>query len=325
MAGAVSHAAGLAQALAAGLDRLDAHLLLLRALERPASDRAWLVAHDDDAMTAAVACDFAELCRRRAAGEPLAYLVGSKEFFGLALQVDARVLIPRPDTETLVRWALERLQVWRPARASGRSQSGSESSSESGSVADAGPRVLDLGCGSGAIALAIAANLPQAWPATRIVATDASAAALELAQQNWGRLRQPEWPTVDFLQGDWLEPVVGTFDLIVSNPPYIANADPHLDALAHEPISALTAGSAGMDDLQKIVAAAPAHLRRGGWLLLEHGHDQAGPVQQLLRQHGFAEVQSRRDLCGISRCAGGSWPGSSGGGPGVLSTRPYKV
>ena len=286
-------AAALAFAQALGVARLDAQLLLLHALGRPDTDRAWLLAHDDDAVTPDVAFAFNGFCMRRAAGEPLAYIVGSKEFFGLTLQVDARVLIPRPDTETLVRWALDKLQAWQPDTAASRSGDG--------------PHILDLGCGSGAIVLAIADHLAGAGPNTRILATDASSAALELARENFQRLRRPNGPAVDFLQGDWFDPVTGQFDLIVSNPPYIASADPHLAALAHEPLSALAAGSDGLGDLRKIIAAAPRYLRVGGWLMLEHGHDQAASVQALLTLHGFEQVQGERDLSGTSRCAGGRW------------------
>nr|WP_227494520.1 peptide chain release factor N(5)-glutamine methyltransferase [Ramlibacter pallidus] len=264
------------QALAAaarqGLARLDAQLLLLHVLERPAGDRAWLIAHDGDALPAPAQERFAALCARRAAGEPVAYLTGEKEFFGLALQVDARVLVPRPDTETLVEWALE---VLRPVAA---------------------PRVIDLGTGSGAIALA----LQSARPDARVEAVDRSEAALAVARANGQRLGL----AVHFRQARWLEGAEA-YDLVVSNPPYVAAADPHLAALRHEPLEALAAGADGLEDLRAIVAAAPAHLRPGGWLLLEHGWDQAEAVRALLAQAGFAGVASRNDLAGIARCSGG--------------------
>ncbi len=260
-----------------GLDRLDAQLLLLFALDRPTDDRAWLLAHDDQLLDTAAWERCQALYRRRAAGEPVAYLVGEKEFFGLPLAVDVRVLVPRPDTETLVEWALEVLQG-RPA-----------------------PAVLDLGTGSGAIALA----LQHARPDARVDAVDASADALAVAGANAARLRLP----VRFAQGDWLagapEPRYG---LIVSNPPYIADGDPHLAALAHEPRSALTAGADGLADLRTIVAQAPARLVPGAWLLLEHGHDQAAAVRALLAAAGLTDVQSRTDLAGIQRCSGGRLP-----------------
>ena len=279
-----------AQALAAaqtrGLERLDAQLLLLHALGKtgdPSAGRAWLLAHDTDALTGAVAQQFQALSLRRASGEPLAYLVGRKEFFGLELQVDARVLIPRPDTETLVQWALDLLQSPDMAQA---------------------PRILDLGTGSGAIALAIAHTLQVAGRQGQVVAVDASADALSVARANADRLRLP----VQFIESGWLREVSGHFQLIASNPPYIASADPHLAALRHEPLQALTAGADGLDDIRQIVEQAPAHLQPGGWLVLEHGYDQADSVRALLTRRGFLQVQGRRDLTGIERCSGGQWP-----------------
>jgi release factor glutamine methyltransferase len=290
--GAADLAGALVRAQTGGMDRLDAQLLLLHALGRAGTGRAWLVAHSDTALAPEVALAFNGFCMRRAAGEPLAYIVGSKEFFGLTLQVDARVLIPRPDTETLVHWALERLQGQPP---------------ECPAPRDDGWRVLDLGCGSGAIALALSAQLAGAEPQARIIAADFSQAALDLAQINHTRLHQPDRPAVEFRLSNWFDQVAGPFDLIVSNPPYIASADPHLAALTHEPLSALAAGSEGLDDLEKIIAAAPSHLRSGGWLLLEHGHDQASAVRACLIGHGFAQIESRRDLGGHERCTGGRW------------------
>ncbi|KAF1022428.1 MAG: Release factor glutamine methyltransferase [Paracidovorax wautersii] len=257
-----------------GLDRLDAQLLLLHALGRP-QDRAWLLTHDGDALDAAALARFAAAAARRAAGEPLAYIVGEKEFFGLVLQVDRRVLVPRPDTETLVEWSLAVL--------AGRTT----------------PRAIDLGTGSGAIALALRAQRPDA----QLHALDASADALAVARANAERLALP----VTFWQGHWLasHPQDAGYDLIVSNPPYIAQDDHHLPALAFEPPGALTAGPDGLDDIRLIVQQAPAYLRPGGWLLFEHGHDQAPAVRALLAQAGFSLVQSRRDLAGIERCSGG--------------------
>ena len=279
-----------AQALAAaqtrGLERLDAQLLLLHALGKtgdPSAGRAWLLAHDTDALTGAVAQQFQALSLRRASGEPLAYIVGRKEFFGLELLVDARVLIPRPDTETLVQWALDLLQSPDMAQA---------------------PRILDLGTGSGAIALAIAHTLQVAGRQGQVVAVDASADALSVACANADRLRLP----VQFIESGWLREVSGHFQLIASNPPYIASADPHLTALRHEPLQALTAGADGLDDIRQIVEQAPAHLQPGGWLVLEHGYDQADSVRALLTRRGFLQVQGRRDLTGIERCSGGQWP-----------------
>lgn len=261
----------LAQAAALGVARLDAQLLLLHALGRSGTDRAWLIAHDDDAIAAATHERFAALCRRRAAGEPVAYLVGHKEFFGLPLAVDARVLVPRPDTETLVEWALELLQ--------GRTA----------------PRVIDLGTGSGAIALAIRSARADA----QVEAVDRSADALAVAGANADRLGLP----LQLRQADWLTGA-GRYDLVVSNPPYIPAADPHLASLGHEPRAALVAGESGLDDLRAIIAAASQHLEPGGWLLLEHGWDQAEAVRALLREAGLHDACSRADLAGIARCSG---------------------
>ena len=276
-----------AQALLAaktlGLERLDAQLLLLHALGKPSDARAWLLAHDTDLLSDEVAQRYLALSLRRASGEPLAYIVGYKEFFGLTLQVDARVLVPRPDTETLVQWSLDLLQEpgMPPA-----------------------PRILDLGTGSGAVALAIAHGLQAEGRQGQIVAVDASTDALSVARDNAQRLALD----LTFLQSSWLQQVRGLFHLIASNPPYIASADPHLPALVHEPLEALTAGIDGLDDLRQITRQAPAHLQPGGWLLLEHGYDQAEAVRQLLAEQGFVQVQSRRDLAGIERCSGGQWP-----------------
>ncbi|SEK13686.1 MULTISPECIES: peptide chain release factor N(5)-glutamine methyltransferase [unclassified Variovorax] len=268
-------AQALAAAVALGADRLDAQLLLLHALGRAPHDRAWLLAHDTDAMPEAAWSALAAQLSRRLAGEPVAYLLGEKEFHGLDLHVDARVLVPRPDTETLVEWALLCLEG-QPA-----------------------PRVLDLGTGSGAIALA----LQNARPDAQVDAVDASADALAVAEANARRLGLP----VRFAQANWLDGAASGYMVIASNPPYIAAGDPHLPALRHEPVSALVAGADGLDDIRQIVRHAPAHLAAGGWLLLEHGHDQAAAVRQLLADRSFAEVQSRDDLAGIPRCSGGIW------------------
>jgi len=277
-------AQALATAQILGLDRLDAQLLLLHALGKPGDARAWLLAHDTDVLPEGAAKDFRAMCLRRAAGEPVAYIVGRKEFFGLDLQVDDRVLVPRPDTETLVEWSLECLQA--PSM-------------------PPEPAVLDLGTGSGAIALAIAHSLQVAGRQGKIVAVDASADALEVARGNAIRLGLK----LDFLQSNWLEKVSRHFHLIASNPPYIASADHHLEALAHEPLGALASGTDGLDDIREIIKQVPGHLLPGGWLLLEHGYDQAEAVCALLDQAGFAKVQSRMDLAGIARCSGGLWAG----------------
>ncbi len=267
--------AALAQARALGLNRLDAQLLLGRLLGQT---RTWLIAHDDAALSAQQLQAFLAACRRRAAGEPLAYLLGEREFHGLMLQVGPDVLVPRPDTETLVDWALQLL----------------------GTPLAGVPEVADLGTGSGAIALA----LKHRHPTARVCAVEFSAPALALARANGGRHGlQVEW-----LAGDWWQPLAGRrFHLVVSNPPYVAGNDPHLAALHHEPALALTPGADGLSALACIVHGAPAHLYDGGWLLLEHGHEQADAVCRLLADAGFAAVQTRADLAGLPRCSGGHW------------------
>ena len=269
-----------------GLDRLDTQLLLLHALGRSAQDRAWLIAHDTDPLPPDAAERFDALLQRRRDGEPLAYLTGTKEFHGLALAVDARVLVPRPDTETLVDWALERLD---------------ELLDRPDACAQTSPcRVLDLGTGSGAVALALKA----ARLALAVTATDASLDALAVAQANARRLGL----ALEFAHGSWLAAAQGRYHLIASNPPYVAQNDEHLAALRHEPRSALVSGADGLDDLRQIARHAPAHLHPGGWLLLEHGWDQAAAVRALLTAAGLEQVQSRRDLAGIERCSGGRMP-----------------
>ncbi|MCE2780567.1 peptide chain release factor N(5)-glutamine methyltransferase [Limnohabitans sp.] len=266
----------LRHAHALGMARVDAQTLLLFAMARPLHDRAWLLANDTEPLTEAQQNNWAQALQRRLQGEPVAYITGSKDFFGLTLQVDARVLDPRPDTEILVEWALELLTAHQTAR------------------------VLDLGTGSGAVALA----LQHQRPATLVTAVDASADALAVASANAQRLNLP----VLCVLSHWMDAVPGPFDLIVSNPPYVAEGDPHLTALTHEPLSALTSGADGLDDIRQIIVQAPSRLTAGGWLLLEHGWDQAAPVQALLREAGFTQVQSRRDLGGIERCTGAVMP-----------------
>ncbi len=304
----IAHALRQAQSL--GLERLDAQLLLLHALGRPANDRAWLLAHDLNALPTAVPATFDALSRRRAAGDPLAYITGHKEFFGLDLLVDARVLVPRPDTETLVQWALEVLDgaSSQPAQPDARDTAEPASPGRcyrplEGEVPQAlrgFTSVIDLGTGSGAVALA----LKHTRPALRVSATDASADALQVARTNAARLRLP----IEFIQGSWLAPVEGRFHAIVSNPPYVAARDRHLIDLTHEPLQALASGNDGLHDMRQIIAQARAHLHPGGWLLLEHGYYQAAAVRDLLGDAGLDEVQSRRDLGGIERCSGGRAP-----------------
>jgi len=264
--------------VADGAPRLEAQQLLLLALGRDPHARAWLAAHDELTLDDSARARLAALARRHHEGEPMAYLRGEQGFHGLVLRSDARALAPRPDTETLVDWALEVLTELPP---------------------DA--RVIDLGTGSGAIALALLSAAPE----LRMTATDTSDAALALARENAERLGvHPR-----FAAGAWLAAVPGErFELIVSNPPYIADDDPHLAALRHEPRSALVSGSDGLDDLRTIVQQSPRALAPGGWLLLEHGHDQAPAVQDLLRAAGFEAVGGRTDLAGIVRCSGARWP-----------------
>jgi release factor glutamine methyltransferase len=268
--------AALELARALGLDRLDAQLLLAHLLQQP---RAWLIAHADAALSSAQHDAFLAGCRRRADGEPMAYLLGEREFHGLMLSVGPAVLVPRPDTETLVDWALELLAA----------------------APDQAADVADLGTGSGAIALA----LKHRHPAARVQAVDCSAPALQVARANAARLGLP----VEWHLGDWWQPLQGQrFHLVVSNPPYVAEDDPHLAALRHEPLAALTPGGDGLSALSAIVEGAAAHLHDGGWLLLEHGHEQADAVRGLLADAGFEAVQTRADLAGRPRCGGGRRP-----------------
>jgi release factor glutamine methyltransferase len=261
------------------LDRLDAQLLLAHVM---CQSRTWLLTHDDAAMSDAQDVRFQELAARRAAGEPFAYLVGEREFHGLTLAVSDAVLVPRPDTETLVDWALAML---------------------SGELRDStAPALLDLGTGSGAIALA----LKHACPRARVWAGERSADALAVARANATRLGLD----VRFVQGDWwagLEGIgaVPTFDLVVSNPPYIVENDPHLADLAYEPLAALVADGDGLGDITRIAAGARARLRVGGWLLFEHGWEQAASVGQILERAGFGEIETRADIEGRPRCTGG--------------------
>jgi release factor glutamine methyltransferase len=203
----------------------------------------------------------------------VAFIVGQKEFFGLRLAIDKRVLDPRPDTEVLVEWAL----------ACGEGL--------------AHPRYLDLGTGSGAIALALKSQLSGA----EVLAVDSSSEALSLAAQNAHHLAL----NVSFLQSNWFSEVQGKFNVLVSNPPYIEDHDPHLAQLTHEPLQALTSGADGLQDIRNIVQNAPNHLEMGGWLLIEHGWRQAAAVRGLLEKAGFKQVQSKLDLAGIERCSGG--------------------
>ncbi len=255
-----------------GLPPGEARLLVAHAL---AVDRAWLIAHPHDSIDEArqqVARGF--LARRRA-GEPIAYIVGRQEFYGLDLAVTPDVLIPRPETERLVELSLERL--------------GRESR-----------RVLDLGTGSGAIAIAIAYSAPDA----QVWATDVSPAALAIARANAAR----HAPGVRFVASDWFAALSGErFDLVVTNPPYVAAQDRHLAQgdLRFEPRAALVGGADGLDCIRRIVRTARAHLAPSGWLLFEHGYDQAQASRALLEEAGYADAASWPDLAGIPRVSGG--------------------
>lgn len=260
----------LALARRLGVERGDAQALLAHLLGR---DRAWLVTHGDATAPGAEAA-----LRRLVDGEPLAHLTGWQPFHGLTLAVTPATLVPRPDTEVLVDWALALL-----------------------AGLPAAPRVVDLGTGSGAIALAVKAACPRA----DMVAVDFSAEALAVARGNGERLGL----AVEWLHGSWFAPLAGRrFDLVLSNPPYIAGDDPHLPALRHEPLTALTPGRDGLADLRALIDAAPQHLSPGGWLLLEHGWDQADAVAQHLAARRLTEVTLRRDLAGRPRASGGRMP-----------------
>lgn len=267
-------AAALALARRSGVDRLDAQLLLAHRLGQP---RSWLIAHDDAELDPLAEQAFRAEVQQRAAGVPLAYLVGLREFHGLQLTVTPAVLVPRPETEHLVDWALERL------------------------AALTAPRVVDLGTGSGAIALALARRRPDA----HVTASDRDPDALEVAGGNARRLGLE----LRLVCADWWAAFPDErFDLAVCNPPYIAADDPHLQALVHEPLHALTPGGDGLPALRQIIKGAPARLQAGAWLLLEHGHDQGCGVRTLLAEAGFGDVETRRDLAGHERCSGGRWP-----------------
>jgi release factor glutamine methyltransferase len=258
---------------AAGIDAFEARLLLSKA---SGLARTTLIAHPETPLGADAAATFAALAARRRAGEPIAYLVGERDFHAVTLHVTPDVLIPRPETELLVEFALEHL-----------------------------PRdgaLLDLGTGSGAIALAVRHQRPN----VRVTAVDLSAAALAVARANAARIGLD----VELLEGSWFGPLAGrSFDVIVSNPPYVAQGDRHLAEgdVRFEPIDALVSGVDGLDAIREIVAAAPRHLRPGGWMALEHGYDQAGPVRAMLAAAGLDSVDSRPDLAGIARISAGKY------------------
>lgn len=257
--------------------RLDARVLAAHVL---GVDTAWLIAHDTDPLADTHVAAFESLLLRRLDGVPIAYLVGTREFYGRPFRVTPDVLIPRPDTELLVERALACIP------------------------SDQAVDVLDLGTGSGCIAITLALERPLA----RVTAVDRSTAALAIARHNADILNAH----IEFLTSDWFAALAGRrFDLIVSNPPYVATDDPHLARgdVRFEPLTALAAGHDGLDDLRRLIRAACDHLKPGGALLLEHGYDQADAVVELLRQHGFEQTCTLRDLGGLNRVSGGRRPG----------------
>lgn len=256
------------------MDRADAESLLMHVLGR---NRAWLLAHADELADAQHASAFEALARRREAGEPVAYLTGTREFWSLQLEVSAATLIPRPETELLVELALQHMPENRACA------------------------VADLGTGSGAVALALASERPRA----QVLASDNSIAALDVARRNARRL---QLANVAFAHGDWCAALGDTrFDVIVSNPPYIEASDPHLAQgdLRFEPDSALLAGDDGLDAIRSIVNCAGKHLAAKAWLLFEHGWQQGGVARSLLSAAGYIEVFTATDLEGRDRVSGG--------------------
>ena len=265
--------AALRDARARGVASLDAQLLLAHVT---GLSRTALIAHGERLLSAAEHARWATALERRRQGEPLAYLVGTKEFCGLLLEVGPAVLVPRPDTELLVDWASELV----------------------GAPGQAACDLLDLGTGSGAVALAIKHRHPQ----TQVTATDVSLQALAVARANGRRLGL----AVTWAEGSWWQPLgEQRFDVVLSNPPYVAEGDPHLAALRHEPEIALSAGIDGLACIRAIVRDASAHLHGRGGLLLEHGFDQAAAVRELLHEAGLFDVETRSDLAGQPRASGG--------------------
>ncbi len=253
-------------------DPAEAEILLAHALGR---DRTWLYAHPEHRPAAESLTRFEALLARRLAGEPVAHLTGWREFWSLPLRVDRHTLIPRPETEHLVEFVLERLPAESPLR------------------------VIDLGCGCGTIALALARERPG-W---EIFASDRSEDALTVARDNARRLGLD----VRFLRADWLAGIIGPFDLIISNPPYVAEHDPHLEQgdLRFEPRGALAAGPEGLDAIRPLIAQAWSRLRPGGLLAFEHGYDQGAACRELLAQVGYTEVATGHDLAGLPRFSHG--------------------
>ena len=296
-----------AQSIEAETAKLEAQLLLQHVLN---VNRAWLISHENDALQANIHTAYSALINRRLNGEPIAYILGTREFYGLNLKVSADTLIPRPDTETLVEAALKKIALSAtpspqpsPTRGEGVNtvQNLADSSPSPQRGRGVGERgdvtILDLGTGSGAIALAIAKHRPQAY----VTALDASQAALNIAIENAQNLN---FSNVNFILSDWFSALTNEkFDVIVSNPPYIEADDAHLKQgdLRFEPISALASGADGLDAIRHIIKDAPPHLNPHGWLMLEHGYNQASKVAVLLKQAGFSEIRHAKDLAGISR------------------------
>ena len=300
--------------------KLEAQLLLQHALN---VNRAWLIAHDSDTLPANTLAQFEALLNRRLNGEPIAYILGYREFFGLQLKVSADTLIPRPDTETLVEAALGKIPQYSskssPSFPRKRESSlnlnlkmdsrfrGNDAINGESYALSQQFRVLDLGTGSGAIALAIAKHRPLA----QVTALDASQTALGIAIENAQNL---EIPNVNFMLSDWFSAlcqanITQKFDVIVSNPPYIEADDAHLKQgdLRFEPLSALASGDDGLQDIRIIINQAPQHLNPQGWLLLEHGYNQAEQVAALLKQSGFSQISHAQDLAGINRVTQGKF------------------
>ncbi|HEY2189604.1 MAG TPA: peptide chain release factor N(5)-glutamine methyltransferase [Caldimonas sp.] len=280
-------AAALAGARGRGIALLDAQLLLAHVL---ATTRTGLLAHDERQLTRAEIERWSASLARRADGEPLAYLLGEKEFHGLVLEVNPDVLVPRPETELVVDWASSLLAgIARERAAAGDARAAS---------------VVDLGTGSGAIALALKCLHPDAT----VVASDASTAALAVARRNADRTGL----AIDLVEGSWWSAVADRrFDLAIANPPYVAAGDPHLAELRHEPLVALSPGGDGLDALRAIAAGSPAYLAAGGWLVVEHGFDQAAAVRALLIRAGLVEIETRNDLAGHERATAGRRPGAA--------------
>lgn len=271
----------IAQALAAArLDAVDARALFRHVL---GVDDAYLIAYAAQALTGAQSEMFDALVARRSAGEPVAYITGRREFFGLEFEVMPAVLIPRPETELLVEFALDKIAV------------------------DGALQVLDLGTGSGCIAISIAQHTPRA----QVVAVDRSVAALAVARNN---ARRHGANNLEIIESDWFGALgAKCFDVIVANPPYVTANDPHLAQgdVRCEPREALVAGADGLECIRAIVATAPRHLNRGGWLAFEHGYDQAARCRELLAHAGYQNTFTRADLAGIGRVSGGRWQAQS--------------